>query len=273
MNWAASLRNGISQKAKEYAERNNIPYYLSLGQSPTVMFEPYEGGLLHGNFLPASYKAILDNPLWSLRLKKPHQQAKAVPMEKRAQANELDSSNSSDALLMNIFCNPEAVKCSALAKLFGRERLLLPEFGIPGQVPLDNGGTDATEIDMRMGNVRVEAKLTEADFTSKPKAHVERYWDFGKVFEVSALPQDEKDYLNYQLIRNVLAAFAHNGEFFLICDARRPDLLRSWWCVMQSIKPMDLRSRCQFLLWQEIAVALPEGPRKFMEEKYGTIIK
>jgi len=273
MNWAATLRSEISQKAGEYSERNNIPHYPSLGQSPTVMFEPYEGGTLHGNFLPSSYKSILGDPLWSLRLKKPHQQTKALPMEKREQANELDSSNSSDALLMNIFCNPAAIRSSSLAKLFGRGKLPRPEFGIPGRVPLSNGDTDTTEIDMRLDNIFVEAKLTEADFTAKAKPHAERYRDFEKAFEVSVLPQNEEEYLNYQLIRNVLAALAHNAEFFLICDARRPDLLRSWWNVMQCIKAAELRFRCQFVLWQEIALTGPDELRKFLEEKYGIVMK
>jgi len=89
---------------------------------------------------------------------------------------------------------------------------------------------------------------------------------------MSALPQNEKEYLNYQLIRNVLAAFACNGEFFLICDARRPDL-RSWWNVIQSIRLTGLRSRCQFLLWQEIAASVADVLRKFLEEKYGIVTK
>jgi hypothetical protein len=273
MNWATSLRKEISQKAKEYAERNNIPYYLSLGSSPAVIFESYEGGTLHGNFLPSSYKAILNDRFWSSRLKKPHQQSKALPIGKRGQAAELDSCNSSDALLMNIFCNPKASRASPLAKLFGQGKLPRPEFGVEGRVPLSNGEKDATEIDMQLGNLFVEAKFTEADFTDKPKVHAERYRDFKEVFELSALPQNNDAYFNYQLIRNILAAYAHGAAFFLMCDARRPDLLRSWWNVMRCIKPVQLRLRCHFVLWQEIADALPVGLQKFLEEKYGIGMK
>jgi len=273
MSWALSLRSEISRRAIQYGERNNIPHYPSLGRLPTIMFKPYRGDTLHGNFLSSSYKPILDDPLWSLRLKKPHQQRKALPPEQRTQANELDSSNSSDALLMNIFCNPEAIKGSPLAELFGQTKLPRPEFGAPGCVPFSNGSTDTTEIDMRLGNILVEAKLTEADFTAKPKVHVERYRDFKEVFEVSVLPQSNDEYFNYQLIRNVLSAYAHGTSFFLICDARRPDLLRSWWNVMRSIKATELRLRCQFVLWQEIAVTVPDEMRKFLEEKYGIALK
>jgi hypothetical protein len=273
MNWATSLRKEISRRAKEYADKNNIPYYLSLGSSPTVMFKSYEGGTLHGNFLPSSYKAILGDRYWSLRLKKPHQQPKALPLEKSAQANELDSSNSSDALLMNIFCNPKALKSASLAKLFHQEKLTRPEFGIQGRVPFRTGKKDATEIDMRLGSLFIEAKFTEADFTDKAKVHVERYHDFKEVFEPSALPQNNDAYFNYQLIRNVLAAYAHGAAFFLICDARRPDLLRSLWNVISCIKPVQLRLRCKFLLWQEISAALNGKLQEFLEEKYGIAMR
>ena len=43
-----------------------------------------------------------------------------------------------------------------------------PEFGWKGRVPLADGSPDATEIDMKIGRVIVESKLTEADFTRRP---------------------------------------------------------------------------------------------------------
>lgn len=269
MNWSSSLRREIGYWARQYAERHDIPHYFSLGQSPTVMFEPYNDNTLHGNFLVPSYKAILDHQRWRSRLKKSHQRSKALPLEKRSQAKELDSSNSSDALLMNVFCYPKIEKCRALARLFGQSVLPLPGFGVPAHVPLVSGKTDTTEIDMRLGQILIEAKLAEPDFTKKSKAHVETYRDFREVFEASALPQSDDEYFNYQLIRYVLAAFAHDAAFFLICDARRPDLLRSWWDVMRSIKPLALRSRCHFVLWQEIAAVAPDKIRGFLREKYG----
>ena len=272
MNWASSLRRGISYWAKQYAERHDIPHYLSLGKPPTVMFEPYNGNTLHGNFLSPSYRAILDHQRWSSRLKKPHpRRSKDLPADKRNQAKELDSSNSSDALLMNVFCYPKIEKRHALVRLLGQSALPLPEFGVPGRVPLVGGEPDATEIDMQLGEILIEAKLTEPDFTKKSKACVETYRDFKEVLEASALPQSDDKYFNYQLIRYVLAAFAHDAAFFLICDARRPDLLRSWWNVMRSIKPLALRSRCHFVLWQEIAAAAPDEIREFLREKYGIV--
>jgi hypothetical protein len=98
---------------------------------------------------------------------------------------------------------------------------------------------------------------------------VETYRDFKEVFEAPALPQSDNEYFNYQLIRYVLAAFAYDTTFVLICDARRPDLLRTWWDVTRCIKPLALRSRCHFVLWQEVAAAAPDEVREFLREKYG----
>jgi hypothetical protein len=63
MNWADSLRREIRYWTRKYAERHGIPHYLSSGQSPTVMFEPYNDNTLRGNFLAPSYEAILNSSL------------------------------------------------------------------------------------------------------------------------------------------------------------------------------------------------------------------
>jgi len=79
---------------------------------------------------------------------------------------ELDSVNSSDALLMNIFCHPGVVADGALspavARLLGVEEASQPCFGINPRVPLRSGRLDRTEIDMHLGDLFVEAKLTLA---------------------------------------------------------------------------------------------------------------
>jgi hypothetical protein len=144
-----------------------------------------------------------------------------------------------------------------------------PEFGVPGSVPLEGGGVDATEIDMRAGRVIFESKLTERDFTSKAKPLVERYRDFTSTFETEQLPQTSAEYASYQLIRNVLAAQAHGYSLVLLCDARRPDLLHAWWAVHTAIRSPSLRARCGFLLWQEVAAVVPAELQKFLAEKYG----
>ena len=135
-----------------------------MGASPTILFAADTSLETHGNFLDESYRAILSHGPWAQRLGKPHAQRHALPDERQADAKELDSCNSSDALLMNCFCYPAAAQ-----RIF--ERLLPslpvgpPEFGVAGNVPLVEGSSDDTEIDMRAGSVIFESKLTEGDFT------------------------------------------------------------------------------------------------------------
>jgi hypothetical protein len=240
----------------------------SLGPTPTIMFECHSGGACHGDFQDASYQAILGRPDLAARLAKSHPQRGALLADRKEDAMELDSSNSSDALLLTCFCHP-----GAAAGIFGALLPELPtgdpEFGVPGCVSLKNGKRDQTEIDMWAGKVIFEGKLTEADFTQRPKPHVERYESFSRVFDTRLLPQTTEAYIAYQLIRNVLAAAEHGYHFMLICDARRPDQLREWWRVHGAILDADVRASCGFLLWQEIAIVCPPPLRQFLKEKYG----
>ncbi len=78
-NWAGALRHELSHRAEQYAVKHELPHCLSYGRSPTVCFECY-GDSQHGNFLPATYKAILGNPNWRRRLQKVHSQGrKSLP--------------------------------------------------------------------------------------------------------------------------------------------------------------------------------------------------
>ena len=122
---------------------------------------------------------------------------------------------------------------------------------------------------MRLGDLLIEAKLTESDFQKAPKAAVRAYRDFSEVFDDEDLPQTERDFLSYQLIRNVLAAHASGCTFCVLTDARRPELIEIWYAVMKCVRPVDLRLRCKVLTWQELAKALPRGLRVFLSEKYG----
>ena len=235
------------------------------------MFAPYNDDAQHGNFLTPSYQAILARQDWKVRLQKRHRRLDALPPERHSQAKELDSCNSSDALLMNIFCYPGIKRCRRLASLFDQSVLPQAEFGVLARNPFTDGRADRTEVDMRLGKTLVEANLTEPDFTSKSKTHVRTYRDFEGVFDVAVLPQNDKMFFNYQLIRNVLAAFVHDAVFILVCDGRRPDLLRSWWNVMRAVKSPEMRSRCDFVLWQEIADVVPDEIREFLMEKYSIV--
>ena len=106
MDWIGQLRSELSSRAQSWAEAQGLPYYLSLGSDPTVLFETNPDGSRHGNFHARAWAAIRANPEWSRRLTKPHQRRSALPEAKQAIAKELDSANSSDALLMNCFCFP-----------------------------------------------------------------------------------------------------------------------------------------------------------------------
>ncbi len=265
---------------RRYLEKHGFPHCESYGDPPTICFVPYDDGLRHGNFLADSYCAIVNHPEWRRRLEKVHARAKrALP---RRPWRELDSSNSSDALLMNVFCYPGTLEDSRVLHLLGVEEKNVPQFGFKARVPLigstaskkgddaaATGRFDRTEVDMKLGDLLVESKLTESDFQSKAKAVVESYRDFAEVFERRVLPRAGERYLSYQLIRNVLAAHAHGCAICVIADARRPDLMEAWYAVMRCIKSGDLRRRCKMLTWQELALVLPPALQNFLEEKYG----
>jgi hypothetical protein len=241
----------------------------SYGSMPVIVYEPSADGAQHGNFSDAAYRAICSRSEWLRRFVKVHAQAKRSLPKSHRGWRELDSSMSSDALLMNVFCYPRVSENSQVVATLGVDEGAVPEFGFKAKVPLASGGVDRTEVDMRLGNLLVESKLTEADFQSKSAEIVEGYRDFEEVFSRSALPQADGIFASYQLIRNVLAAHALECSFCVLHDARRPDLREAWFAVMSAVKIGDLRRRCKVLTWQELSVALPDDLQKFLDVKYG----
>jgi len=265
----SSQQIALRQCHRRYVEKHGFPHCESYGDPPTICFVPYDDGSRHGNFLPESYRAIVNHPDWRRRLDKVHTQAKrALPRSDRPW-RELDSSNSSDALLMNVFCHPGTLADVRVLHMLGVDGPVVPEFGFKARVPLIGEKFDRTEVDMKLGDLLVESKLTESDFQSKSKAVVEGYRDFVDVFDRRSLPRAGDRYLSYQLIRNVLAAYAHGGSFCVIADERRPDLMEAWYAVMRCVKSGDLRRRSKMLTWQELALVLPRKLQGFLEEKYG----
>jgi hypothetical protein len=272
LNWAGSLRRVLSQRAEQYARTHGLPHCLSYGQPPTVCFERYCDDSRHGNFLPSTYKAILRNPNWRGRLQKVHSHGRrSLPRYENGIRRELDACTSSDALLMNVFCYPGVFRDGRVSSMLDVTPGATPDFGFRARVPLANGRFDRTEVDMRLGDLLIEAKLTESDFQRAPKTAVHAYRDFKEVFEAEDLPQTAKDYRSYQLIRNVLAAHASGCAFCVLTDARRPELIEGWYAVMKCVRPVDLRMRCKVLTWQELATALPRGLLTFLGEKYGIV--
>ncbi len=265
--YVSRLRRELSERNQKYARARSLVCHFSYGESPVVLYVPDERS--HGNFLPETYASILMETNWRRRLEKVHAQArKSLPQTER-RWRELDSSNSSDALLMNVFCHPAALADGRVSSLLGVERDAEREFGFKARVPLEGGKGDRTEVDLRFGDLLIEAKLTESDFQTKSCEVMEGYRDFREVFDRRRLPRVKKRYASYQLLRNVLAAKATGMSFCVLADERRPDLKEAWYAVMLAVKDPELKRRLKMLTWQELAEALPAEMRGFLGEKYG----
>jgi hypothetical protein len=170
---------------------------------------------------------------------------------------------------MNIFCYPGVTKRRELSLILGTEIGDLPEFGFKPRIPLTSGYVERTEIDMKLGPVLFEAKLTESDFQTQKAAIVEGYRDLKEVFDCRKLARRGQEYVSYQLLRNVLAAYALDLSFCVLLDERRPDLREQWYTVMKCVWSMDLRTRCKVLTWQELTNFLPQALQRFLDSKYG----
>ena len=321
--YASQLRQDLGQRNRRYA--HGLAHVESYGNPPVIVYAPEEGR--HGNFFGPAYAAIDARPEWMRRFDKVHAQAaRSLPKAER-RWRELDSSMSSDALLMNVFCAPGVVESAAVRNALGIEGDTAPVFGWKARVPLSNGRFDRTEVDMQLGTLLVEAKLTEGDFQTREPALVEAYRDFDTVFERDLLPRIElasarrkeavefpeafsqefesivdttipeatldelqaqlpsvlaaeafnsnracvSGYASYQLIRNVLAAYASECSFCVIHDQRRPDLREEWFQVMAAVRSAEMRMRLKVLTWQELAAYLPDELQEFLDLKYGIV--
>ena len=312
--YAGELRRELGARNRAWArERAHVESY---GDPPVIVYGPEDDGR-HGNFFDASYAAMVARPEWMRRFDKIHAQGRALPKaESGRRWRELDSSMSSDALLMNVFC---ATASPALRRTLGVDPEAEPVFGWKARVPLAQGKFDRTEVDMRWGDLLVEAKLTEGDFQTRAARGVEGYRDFDAVFERELLPRMEirtarrrtavefaeaftqeweeaapddeaarefqrsiverareaepveAGYAGYQLIRNVLAAYAEGCSFCVLHDERRPDLREAWFQVMAAVKTAEMRTRCKVMTWQEVAALLPGGLQEFLDWKYGIV--
>jgi hypothetical protein len=225
----------------------------------------------HGNFHPLAFAAICARAEWARRLGKVHTASKRVRARADWRWMELDCANSSDALLMNVFCYPGVMESAGVRAMLGVAADAVPEFGWKPRTPLLGGKSDCTEVDMRVGDLLVEAKLTESDFQSARLGLVERYRNLHEVFDVDELPVRGGRVIGYQLIRGTLAAFASGCSFCVLCDARRPELVEIWYAVMRAVRSFELRCRLKMLTWQELAGVVPRELREFLAEKYGIV--
>ena len=268
MHSAIALRRELSVRGRQIAAATGSVHELTPGEMPSVIFGSDENRR-HGNFHPASYRNICANPQWARRLRKVHSASPKPSPATGRRWMELDCANSSDALLMNIFCYRRTVENRALSSMLGIASGLLPVFGFNPGIPLRNGKTDRTEIDMKLGDLMVEAKLTETDFQTASAPMIERYREFEEIFDAEELTRSGDMFPCYQLIRGVLAAHTTGGSFCVFCDARRPDLIENWYSVISAVRSCALRCRLQLLTWQELTAALPKSLRNFLAMKYG----
>jgi hypothetical protein len=186
--YAARLRAELAERNRVHAR--GYAHVESYGSDPVIVYVPEKGR--HGNFYLPSFEAILANPAWARRFDKIHSHGRSLPrplLDPSRKWRELDSSMSSDALLMNVFCAPGIANSDALRSMLGITGDNGPEFGWKARVPLRNGRVDRTEVDMRWGDLLVEAKLTESDFQCREARIVEAYRDLDDVFDRELLPE------------------------------------------------------------------------------------
>lgn len=262
---SAELRREISHRNLLRAEA--IAHETTIGETPSILYHDTQGS--HGNFIAAAYRRILASPDWHRRLAKAYTASSRVPRPRDRDRRELDCANSSDALLMNVFCYPGVTCRQQICSMLGIARGSRPQFGVKARVPTLRGGSDRSEIDMVVDNLFVEAKLTEGDFQRAPSNLLDRYSRFEAVFDIEKLPQANGSFRSYQLIRGVLAADHHGMRLAVVCDGRREDLLEAWIRVAAAVKCSELRTRLAVLTWQELAAGVSRKLQCFLAEKYG----
>lgn len=229
----------------------------------------------HGNFLAASYRRIRADALWRRRLQKSYTGAEHLPRRHDRSRGELECCNSSDALLMNIFCYPGVLRRPATCALLGISPGLRPDFGVRAALPMHRDEVDRTEWDMCLGDLVAEAKLTEATFGIASRERLLRYKGLEELFDLHALPWGSRGVAGYQLIRGALAAFRGESRYLLLLDARRTngrstDLRELWFQVLAALHSSAMRNRMVLLSWQELAATLPPRMQTFLSGSTGS---
>jgi hypothetical protein len=241
---------------------------MTYGPVPSIVYGENEAGQ-HGNFLSASYRRILRHEDWKARLAKVYTGSRFLPRKADRTRRELECANSSDALLMNIFCYPGVLRRAAVCSLLAIEPGANPTFGFRPGIPLKNGAKDRSELDLKLGNLFIEAKLTEGDFQTARYDLVHRYRDLESVFDLDRLPTSKGRFSSCQLIRGALAAHAHAASFSVFCDQRCQDLIERCFEIFSAVTSAELRCRLSVVTWQELSTAVPPKVKTFLAEKYG----
>lgn len=268
MKYDEKLKQELIRFAEEYGKStigHNYAHPNELKNSSVIFND------ISYSFQKDSFSNIKSNREYNDRTQKKHSNVQT----KNAGILEMQSSNSSDALAMNIFCHPDFSKWDGMIKLFQVNEFTSIVFGYKAKVDktINNvNKKDNTEVDIFLnGNIIIECKLTEKGFSSKKMDIVEHYSELRNVFHIDKLLKTETHYENYQLIRNILAANQHNTQFILICDERRPDLVESFHQTVTCIKDeyLDLRNTCKIIYWQDLTKSVGSELKSFLSEKYG----
>ena len=249
MNYSTQLKSRLIRNAVNYC---NSKSFTGIKRPTAFLFNDIEM-----SFHPEAYKNITENKKYSDRLKKIHSKVPSI--------FEMQSSNSSDALLMNFFAHPRIKESKALRELLSIDQSDTIEFG--WKPDHENEKRYKTEIDLKIGNSIFEAKLTEQDFKSKKIHIVLRYADVEKIIDLKSLTTNDI-VSNYQLIRNLVTAKKYGLKFNLIIDESRMDLVNEFNKVKSAVIDKSLFENMKVITWQEIADTVEEDLKKYITERY-----
>jgi hypothetical protein len=143
------------------------------------------------NFMPETFENIEKHSNWYKRTQK--------KLERVPDIFEMQSSKSSDALLMNIFCYPDFINWEKPRELLKIDNYNCMKFGWNPEFLyekrkfeyLQKEGKEnefhPSEIDLKIGDSIFEAKLTEENFGEKEIKTIQKYDGFKSVFDEDVL--------------------------------------------------------------------------------------
>ena len=253
MNYPERIKTRLKTNAKLLC--NDNPQLSGRNRETAFVFDA-----LGMNFNSEAYNNIQTRPNWINRTQKVHTHFNDGTLE-------MQSSNSSDALLMNIFAHPMIQSWKGPIQLLDINSEDDIEFGWNPLFDNENPKF-RTEIDMKIGSHIFEAKLTEPSFPGKEIDVVQEYEDFDIIFNQDHLLLPNGCIDNYQLIRNILTAYKYDYTFTAIIDETRVDMMRDITNTTRAIKLDTVKKRISFLTWQEIVEVCGNALRDFLQRKY-----
>jgi len=271
----------LSKMALEYIDsQQKVKRYVEHYESKTgVILFPQSGdnkdAMYYGNFQQNSLEVILADASYKGRLKKVHSRRSGFPSPHNKTACELDSCNSSDALLMNIFCYPK-IRDRINIGIDVQNLTIQGEdihFGIPIRLFKRNNQSEIspTEIDMVIGDTIVEAKLSETDFQPLNKTLFDSYESFFNLVEERMIIDQSNQFLPiYQLLRNATIRRMLNCKMVVIIDDRKANLKKYYRSFVGALKQREDRDKIFMVTWQDLVKTIEIADLKsFLKIKYG----